>query len=167
MANPDETEIETLNGYLDAYRGAIRWKVEGLTLEQATKRLLPSDTSLLGIVKHMAGVERFWFQVILGERDVDMPYSKDDPDADFHIEADETIESLVALFDDECRISREILATKELTDMMPLRDGEVMVRDVVIHMIEETARHAGHMDILRELIDGSTGGFPPEGTPWS
>ena len=167
MGNPNETEIEILNRYQDAYRGAIRWKVQGLSLDDATKQLLPSDTSLLGIVKHLVGVEFYWYQVVINGQDDPMAGAEEDAAAEFRIEDGETINSLIARYDDSCRISRDILAERELTEMVQLRGEPTMIRDIVIHMIEETARHAGHMDIIRELVDGQTGGFPPEGTPWS
>lgn len=158
-----EPEMHLLSRYLDAYRGAIRWKVEGLTREQAGRPMVASGTSLLGIVKHMGYVEQGWFQEVIAGRTVD-PIS---PDEEFTVGPGDTIEQIVAFFDGECATSREILAGRELDEMVPFHDGELAIRDVVVHMIEETARHAGHMDILREQIDGQTGGFPPGGLPWS
>lgn len=162
MANA-ETELHLLSRYLDAYRGAIRWKVEGLTREQAARSMVPSGTSLLGIVKHMGYVEQGWFQEVIGGRTVD-PVTHD---VEFTPADDETVDQIVAFFDEQCAISRAILSSRNLDEMVPFHDGELAIRDVVVHMIEETARHAGHMDILREQIDGQIGGFPPGGLPWS
>lgn len=158
-----ETELHLLSRYLDAYRGAIRWKVAGLTREQAARSMVASGTSLLGIVKHMGYVEQGWFQEVIDRREIEsIP-----PDDELTPADDETVDQMVAFFDEQCAISREILASRDLDEMVPFGDGELSIRDVVVHMIEETARHAGHMDILREQIDGQTGGFPPGGLPWS
>ena len=157
-----ESELQVLAGYLDAYRGAVRWKVDGLNLEQATRSLVSSQSTLLGIVKHLTYVERWWFQSVIAGRTVDRGWTDDDPDADYRIEPGETVESIVAGYDTECAISRAIF--DELHDpaaRVPLRDETVAIRDILVHMVEEIARHVGHMDILREQIDGSTGGFPP------
>lgn len=162
MANA-ETELHLLSRYLDAYRGAIKWKVEGLTREQAVRSLVPSGTSLLGIVKHMGYVEQGWFQEVIDRREVDAIAL----DEEFTPADDETVDQIVAFFDQQCAISREIMSSRDLDEMVPFQDDELSIRDVVVHMIEETARHAGHMDILREQIDGQTGGFPPGGFPWS
>jgi uncharacterized damage-inducible protein DinB len=162
-----ESEIEVLERYLDAYRGAAKWKVSGLTLEQATRSLVPSSSTLLGILKHLAFVERWWFQSVVDGREVDFPDSEADLDADFRIEAGETVASVVQLFDAECEISRTILAERrDPGERIAFRDGSLALRDILVHMAEESARHVGHMDILRELIDGATGGFPPNGLPW-
>ncbi len=158
-----ETELHLLSRYLDAYRGAIRWKVAGLAREQAARSMVSSGTSLLGIVKHMGYVEQGWFQEVIDRRKLEsIPPADEFTPAD-----DETVDQIVAFFDEQCAISREILSTRNLNDLVPFGDGELSIRDVVVHMIEETARHAGHMDILREQIDGQTGGFPPGGLPWS
>lgn len=158
-----ESEIELLNGYLNAYRGAIRWKVEGLSRDEATRSMVPSGTSLLGIVKHMAQVERFWFQHVIEGRAIESPPEGDE----FRALEGETIEEIVAAHAVECATSQTILANHELTETVTLRDETLSIRDIVVHMIEETARHCGHMDILREQIDGATGGFAPDSTPSS
>jgi uncharacterized damage-inducible protein DinB len=158
-----ESEQDLLNRYLDAYRGAIRWKVQGLTRDEATRSMVPSGTSLLGILKHMAYVEQGWFQEVIAGRVLDSIPTE----AEFAVADDETIDGLIAAFDAACETSREILAERRLDERVPFHDEELAIRDVVVHMIEETARHAGQMDILREQIDGQTGGFPPGGLPWS
>ncbi len=158
-----ESEQHLLNRYLDAYRGAIKWKVQGLTRDEATRSMVPSGTSLLGILKHMAYVEQGWFQEVVAGRVLESVSTEEE----FAVRDDETIDGLIASFDATCETSREILAERRLDEMVRFHDGELAIRDVVVHMIEETARHAGQMDILREQIDGQTGGFPPDGLPWS
>ncbi len=168
MSDLNTPEIPTLARYLDTYRTVVKWKVQDVSLEEATRPMVPSGTSLLGIVKHMAHVERWWFSAVLGRQDPEFPWSDDDPDADWRIGDDEDIASVVGLYDAECDRSREILETFDDPDTtVPLGDeGLLSVRRILIHMVEETARHAGHADIMRELIDGATGGFPPSGAPW-
>ena len=135
----------------------------GLSHDDATRPLVPSGTSLLGIAKHLAFVERWWFQAVLGQREVSFPWTEDDPDADWRIEGGDTIESVVALYRAECAISDEIL------DGIPSLDADMTmgsrtrnIRQIILHMIEEVARHVGHMDILRERVDGATGWGPDD-----
>jgi uncharacterized damage-inducible protein DinB len=155
-------EIETLARYLDGYRNVIAWKLEGLDGEQARRRLVPSATSLLGIVKHLGYVERYWFQRIIAGRDVEIPWmGSEGDDIDWQIQPDESIADVIAFYEAEAEESRRILAAIDGPDQLcRVDDDEVSVRRILIHMVEETARHAGHADIIRELIDGTTGVFP-------
>jgi uncharacterized damage-inducible protein DinB len=155
-------ERATLNAFLDYYREAVKAKLRGLSEEQANRRLVPSETTLASLLKHLARVEMSWFQRRLNQTPLEeLPYLKgllEDPDSDFRVEADETIEVLLARYDEQCTRSRQIAATKQLDDVVPHSVlGEVTMRWIMVHMIEETARHAGHADILREQIDGATG----------
>jgi uncharacterized damage-inducible protein DinB len=159
-------ELDTLARYLDGYRDVIRWKLEGLDEEQARRRLVPSLTSLLGIVKHLAFVERYWFQRVIAGRDVHIPWlgdGPDEPDPDWRLGDEEEIADVIRLYETEIAESRRIHAALDDPDRLVEVDGDqVSVRRVLIHMVEETARHAGQADILRELIDGATGTFPWE-----
>ena len=160
-------ELATFARYLDSYRGVILWKLEGVSEEDARRPLVGSGTSLLSVVKHLAYVERWWFQAVLAGREVELPWSTDDPDADFRIEDDDTVESVRAFFEREWAISREILSGLDDPDaVFTFRDKQRSVRGILAHMLEEVARHAGHMDIIREQLDGATGGFPSGGAPW-
>ena len=155
-------ERTTLGAFLDFYREVMKAKVRGVSEEDARRRLVPSDTTLASLIKHLARVEVSWFQHRLDQRPLEeLPHLKrvlDDLDLDFQVDPDETVEMLVARYDEECAASREIAARKELDDVVPHPVlGEVSMRWILVHMIEETARHAGHADILREQIDGSTG----------
>ncbi len=122
---------------------------------------MPSGTSLLGIVKHLAYVERWWFQAVLGKGDPEFPWTEEDPDADWRVEDDESVDDIVELYKAECAVSREILEGLESLDG-EYRWGKrpVTARDILLHMIEEIARHVGHMDIIREQTDGATGWGP-------
>jgi uncharacterized damage-inducible protein DinB len=151
-------EKETLEAFLDAQRDAVVRKIEGLDKEQASQRLVPSVTTLLGVVKHLAYVEAWWFQDVFAGRDVAYPWTDEDPDAEFRIEDDDSVESAVALYESMTEQSRAVVAAAALDDVAVRQTrGDVSLRWIVVHMIEETARHAGQMDILRELIDGATG----------
>jgi uncharacterized damage-inducible protein DinB len=160
---PSADERVTLNGFLDYYRATILTKIDGLTDEQARTRFVGSDTTLLGLVRHLAEVERNWFRRRLrGEDAPPLYYSEADPDGDFHPGLDWTIAEAVTTYEQECAVSRVIVADTATLDevtVVPIRgyDAPVSLRWILVHMIEETARHAGHADILRELIDGSTG----------
>src|SRR5438094_1680507 len=103
-----DTERDMLEAFLDHYRAIILRKVAGLSLEDATRRLVPSDSTLLGIVKHLGYVEWSWFQRRLDGQDLPLPWSDDDPDADFRIEPGETVESVVAWDTSQCDRAREL-----------------------------------------------------------
>jgi uncharacterized damage-inducible protein DinB len=155
-------ERTTLFAFLDYYREAVKAKVRGLSEEDARRRLVSSQTSLAGLVKHLARVEVSWFQHRLGQIPLEhLPYLQlffGAPESDFRVEPEETVEMLIARYEEQCALSREIASTMHFDDVVPHPAlGEVTMRWVVVHMIEETARHAGHADILREQIDGSTG----------
>jgi hypothetical protein len=148
-----------LNGFLDYLRDTIVYKSKGLTDEQASRSTLPSPLlTAAGIVKHLRWVEAYWFEtVLLGKQDR-APYSAEDPDADWRVETGETISGLLNDYAAQCEVSREIVTGLEFDHEVPFRDkGTVSVRWVLIHMIEETGRHAGHLDVVRELLDGLTG----------
>jgi hypothetical protein len=155
-------ERPALEAFLDDYRGAVVRKASGLSEADARRRLVPSETSVAGIVKHLRWVELGWFQLGLAQRDeaeTGAPAgSEEDPDVDFRLEPDETLAVLIADYEAECGRSRETAAGYPLDHSFPHRGlGECSLRWVYLHMIEETARHVGHLDILREQIDGTVG----------
>jgi uncharacterized damage-inducible protein DinB len=157
-------EQETVVGYLRSYRLTIEMKCTGLDADQLARRSVPPSTmSLLGMIRHLAQVEQHWFRRVLeGQSDIDRHFwSADDRDLDFDgavadnavvAEAWEAWRLEVAHADEWLSVERDLgeLAT------MPSGD-RVSVRDVLVHMVEEYARHAGHVDLLRECIDGRTG----------
>ena len=151
------SEKVLLEAFLDYQRATLLWKVSGLSEADLRRRLVPSLTTLLGMVKHLAYVERWWFQMVFAGEDVPAPWTKQDPDADFRLEPDETTEGILAFYQEQVARSRAITATASLDDLARRPDREHTLRRIMIHMIEETARHNGHVDILRELIDGATG----------
>lgn len=146
----DGTEKDTLVGFLDYLRRSVVDKLDGAPEPAVRAPGVPSGTNCLGLVKHLAHVERFLF---LGE-DADWP-------ATFHATAAETVASVIADYQDAVTGANEaIAACDDLTQpcARPARRGKTpSMRWALAHMIEETARHAGHLDILREQIDGATG----------
>jgi uncharacterized damage-inducible protein DinB len=155
-------ERTTLEVFLDYYREAVKAKLRGVSEEEARRRLVPSATTLAGLIKHLCRVEASWFQHRLAQvSSEELPplrWIDDEPDGDFQVAPDETVEALVALYDEQCALSRQTAARFKLEEVVPHpRLGEVSLRWIYVHMIEETARHAGHADILREQIDGTTG----------
>lgn len=162
MSRSGAVELQTLARRLEVYRDVVRWKLEGVSEEDARRAMVPSGTSLLGVVKHLAYVERWWFQQVPAGRRVDFPWSEDDPHAEWRIEEGESIADVVALYDAECAVSPEILARLEDPDgVIRVLERDVSLRRGLVHVLEEVARHTGHMDILRELIEGAVGDFPP------
>lgn len=152
-------EKEVLGGFLDHYRKTLLEICEGLTEEELRRPMVPSGTSLLGLVKHLVYVERGWFQESVANEPFEYPFDIDDRDVDFRIEECETSQEIFDLYRRACERSRRALEEASLDDLVqnPERSRDYNVRWVVVHMIEETARHVGHADILREQTDGRTG----------
>lgn len=159
---PDSgTERVLLNSFLDYYRSTLLVKCVGLSDEQL-KRLAvpPSGLSLLGMVRHMTDVETYWFDYVFSGRDGDGAYSSpDDADADFHELSKRTVAEVETLFLGACERSRDVVTASDLDTLAQrgYQERRVSLRWILIHMIEEYARHCGHADLLRECIDGETG----------
>jgi hypothetical protein len=154
----DGDERAMLTAFLDFQRDTLIWKLSSLTEEQIRKPWTPSGTSLLGLVKHLGYVERSWFQRRFQGLEVHVAWHAGPPDSDFRIEPDETPKAILDFYLGEVEQSRRITAEAPSLDAMAQRqDRVVSLRWILIHMIEETARHVGHADILRELTDGRTG----------
>jgi hypothetical protein len=153
-------ERELLVAYLEYHRQTFVAKCAGLSAGQlSTMALPPSRLSLHGILRHLAGVERWWFRIHLTGEDVPLLYySDDDPDQDFESLDGDPAEAL-ASWQSECERSRANIAAAALDDEFPLvRNGEPKsVRALLLSMIAEYARHNGHADLLRERLDGATG----------
>ncbi|WP_256839006.1 DinB family protein [Ornithinimicrobium faecis] len=170
VAPPEQgDEAAQLRGYVDFLRDSLRMKAEGLTAEQLHTRHEPSALTLGGLLKHLAFVEHWWFSCVLHGRDFAEPWASVDWDADedwdYNSAAADTPAELFALFDatiaESDRITDEALATPEGLDTIAVRhpadEDPVNLRYILLHMIEEHGRHAGHADLIRESIDGSTG----------
>jgi uncharacterized damage-inducible protein DinB len=151
-------EKESLHIALNRHRDVVLWKLQGLDDEQVRRQMTPSGTSLLGLVKHLASVEYGWFCETFGRETEALPFDEDDENADLRIDPDETTEDIVAFYGRARAAADEVIDELGVEDLGKAWFGEtVSMRWVLIHMLEETARHAGHMDIVRELIDGATG----------
>jgi uncharacterized damage-inducible protein DinB len=151
-------EKESLKAAIERHRDVALWKIEGLDDEQLRRRMTPSGTSLLGLIKHLAWVDYGWFCETFGRPSDNFGIDGDDEDADLRVDADETAEEILTYF------AKSRAATNAVIDELPMDaigtawfGEQVTLRWVMIHMLEDWARHAGHMDILRELIDGATG----------
>ena len=147
------SEREQIESFLHDNRVEIVGLLYGLTEKQARRRLVPSLTTLLGLVKHAAFAERVWFDVALAGRtraEIGLPTSVDDS---FILTDDDTIESVLAQYRQAWTNADEIAVAYSLDDLaMHNRRGPLSLRWIYVHMIEELARHAGHGDILREQI---------------
>ena len=157
-------ELATIREYLSNYRRTLGMKCEDLSPEQlATRSVAPSTMSLLGLIRHMARVEHNWFHRSLqGHRDVPRLYwSPEDQDLDFDgaVGDPAVVEDAFTIWNAQIAAADQWL--DRLTDLDTVvctpQGEEVSVRDILIHMIEEYARHCGHADLLRECIDGRTG----------
>jgi uncharacterized damage-inducible protein DinB len=161
-----EDQKAKLLEYLRSGRQAVLWKLDGLSAYDARRPLTPTGTNLLGLVKHLAGVDAGYFGVTFG-RPFPEPSLRWDADAGFNADmyaaADETREQIVALY-------RRVWVHSDATiEALPLDapgevpwwgdTGKTTLQRVLVHMITETARHAGHADILRETIDGAAGAW--------
>ncbi len=159
-------EKETLWNYLKHYRLTLEMKCDGLDAEQLTRRSVPPSTmSLLGLVRHLAAVEHSWFQRVLQEQP-ELPRlfgkSPDNPDVDF----DGAVADPAVVEDAWENWRREVRAADAWMETLPevdlgrtvtRGDDEIPIRDALVHMVEEYARHVGHADLLRECIDGRVG----------
>jgi uncharacterized damage-inducible protein DinB len=162
-SDPDsqaESERAALEQWLDFHRATLALKVAGLTDEQARARVTPSATTLLGLVRHLADGERWWFrEVLAGDAVAPLYWRADQADADFEDLGGQSLAEAVAIWEHEVAAARASAAG--FAELTTIRQGTearaVDLRWIYLHMIEEYARHNGHADVIRELIDGTTG----------
>ncbi|MCC9197768.1 DinB family protein [Arthrobacter sp. zg-Y820] len=152
------TEREILCGFLDYLRASAVFKARGLSDTDAARRLLPSLTTVSGLLRHLADVERTWFRgQIDGQAGVSTRWSDEEPDGEFLVSPEDSLADIMKDYEEACAESREVLSRYNLDDPCSAGSSGHNVRWVVTHMIEETGRHCGHLDIVRELLDGTTG----------
>ncbi len=155
-------ERTQLTTFLDYARDTARAKCEGLSAEDARKAPLPASPLMTpsGLVNHLRWVEYYWFRVVfLGEED-EGPWTDEDPDREMRIAVDLPLAQVLDEYAEHAERHRKLVAEQALDTeaQRATRDGRhVDLRWILLHLIEETARHNGHLDILRELIDGRTG----------
>jgi uncharacterized damage-inducible protein DinB len=164
---PAADELTTLRAFLDFFRASLAIKVEGLTDEQArAASVAPSDLNLMGLVRHLADVERSWFQRVLLGLDTDpiwygSAHPTGDPDGDLHPGPDDTLADALAAWRAEIAAADAALDGRSADDLAARESrgagGVPNVRWILVHLIEEYARHCGHADLIRQAIDGSTG----------
>jgi hypothetical protein len=154
-------ERDALGGFLDVQRDGLIRKIEGVSDADARRTPTASALSLLGIVKHCALWERRWFQVVMAGRRFPGEWPEGDYTGmaeDFVVGERDTVDYWVASYREQAAISREITAGLELDAPCARTDlADRNLRWVLLHLIEETARHAGHADIIRETLDGTRG----------
>ena len=163
-------EVRTLQGFLDFQRATLEWRCRRLTDEQLRATLPPSSLTLGGMLKHLAYVEDYWFSTVVVEAPQPEPWAsvdwKSDPDWDWTSAAADTGEALRTLWAERVEASKAVVTHRLEEHGTAALDrkhsawggrGEVSLRWVLTHMIEEYARHNGHADFLRESIDGETG----------
>jgi uncharacterized damage-inducible protein DinB len=160
--SPTRGEQQNVLTYLRNYRHAFRMKCQGLDAEQLARRSVPPSTlSLLGLLRHLAQMEQHWSVRVLQDKDVPQLYRNDDDrDADFNgaVADDACVEEAWTTYE---RVVAEADAWYDQDSdwgrLIAHHDVQVEVRDVMVHVVEEYARHVGHADLLRECIDGRTG----------
>jgi uncharacterized damage-inducible protein DinB len=165
-------EATTLRAFLDFQRDTFRWKCAGLTRDQLAQSLPPSDMTLGGMMKHLALVDSSWFEYDYAGGGTYMPPFDDvdwdaDPDWEWHTAKDDSPEELRRLFDEGVRRADAVLDAalaqgagleSESVRKSPREgEGSFSLRKIILHMIEEYARHNGHADLIRQSIDGETG----------
>ncbi|AWB87097.1 DinB family protein [Mycetocola zhujimingii] len=166
--------------YLQRAREALLWKLDGVSEYDVRRPLVPTGTNLLGLIKHIAGVEAGYLGETFGRPFPEpLPWMDDDaePNADMWATADESRESIIALYRRVWKHSDATVAALELSAVgrvpwWPPEKNETTLHRILVHLVEETNRHAGHADIVRELIDGSAGlragtsNLPEEDESW-
>ena len=154
-----DTEVATLNSWLDYERATLLMKLQGLTAEQAGQRNLPSETTLHGILRHLTTIEQWWFvECVAGSKEPYPYYDGEEIDWDWDLSRSEGLRADVDRYLALCERIRGITADVDPNRTITTKRGRVMdIRGIMIGMIHEYARHNGHADVVRELIDGVTG----------
>ena len=159
---PPRGERDVVTGYLRFYRQTFELKLQGLDAEQLARRSVPPSTmSLLGLLRHLAGVEHSWNKRVLQEHMELTRLHRDHADRDWAFNGAVADDALVAQawasWRQEVADAEAWLDRDDLDRLVPLDGQEIEVRDIVVHLVEEYARHCGHADLLRECVDGRTG----------
>ncbi|MET8331721.1 DinB family protein [Streptomyces sp. NPDC005181] len=156
-------ERTALIGWLDLQRKILRWKCEGLSDEDARRPVIPTSPAMTmaGLISHMRWTEHIWLEVVFlgGDKKQNPAFDESSKNADWHTDG-RPLAELLAEYEAQCARSNEIVAAADLDDAgrhPDFRDGSANLRWMLIHLVEETGRHAGHADIVRELLDGTKG----------
>jgi uncharacterized damage-inducible protein DinB len=152
------SELDLLHAMIRSNRDSMLWKLDGITDVQGRQRVVDSLTTLIGLVKHMQLVERWWVRMVMDSEDIPMPWSEDDHDEEWRLTDADTIENSLEGYASEVVLADAVIANQsDLGREVEARGRTYSVRWILMHLIEEIARHAGHADIIRETIDGETG----------
>ena len=165
MAEDRNQERDQLLSFLKYQRDSVLSIVQGLAEEHWQTSVVPSGWTIAGMVEHLGGAERHWFQQVVNGHEAELPWDEGlppyDPEASYV--CDRPSAEVRAYYQEQCRRSDEVLASVSLSDRPKSKHGDpeldpevTNVRWVVLHMIEETAAHTGHLEIARELLDGRT-----------
>ncbi|MET9919860.1 DinB family protein [Streptomyces sp. NPDC006435] len=155
----ERTQLAT---FLDYARDTARAKCEGVSPDDARRAPLPGSPlmTIAGLINHLSWVEYHWFEVVFLGGEDEGPWTDEDPDREMRIAVDMPLADVLALYAERTARYRELVASHDLDTPAerPRRDGRSPdLRWIVLHLIEETARHNGHLDIIREIVDGTTG----------
>jgi hypothetical protein len=154
-------EHDTLVTFLDYFRSVFARKMVGLSHEQLHTPLPPSTLTLGRLLKHLAFVESYWFEYVFSGAEPREPWAsadwEHDPDWEMTSSVDDSPTDLIDLYDDAVARAQAVVASASGFDQLAARDGGPNLRWILVHMIEEYARHCGHADFLREAIDGQVG----------
>ncbi|MGW1427270.1 DinB family protein [Streptomyces sp. NPDC002431] len=158
-ARDERTQLAT---FLDYARDTARAKCEGISPENARRAPLPGSPlmTVAGLINHLSWVEYHWFEVVFLGGEDEGPWTEEDPDREMRIALDMPLDDVLALYAERTARYRELVASHDLDALAarPRGDGRHPdLRWIVLHLIEETARHNGHLDLIREIVDGTTG----------
>ena len=155
-------EQAVLLAALQSHRDVMLWKLDGLSDEEQRRPMVPSGTNLLGLVKHLANAEYGWFCTTFGRPTEPLTDISQDPEADMRAAPGETTQQVIDFYRRSWAASDAAVHELGLDATGTSYAGRtVSMRWVLVHMVEDTVRHAGHADILRELLDGGTGHHVP------
>jgi hypothetical protein len=158
-------EKESLQASLNRHRDAVVWKLQGLDDAELRRPMLPSGNTLLGLVKHLATWEYIWICRTFGHPTEQLPFEEGDDDADVRIEPGDRTAGILAFYSRARAAADQVIGGVDLDEAGTTMFGDtVSLRWAVIHILEDTARHAGHIDVMRELIDGMVGDHQRDGS---
>ena len=158
-------EKESLQASLNRHRDAVVWKLQGLDDTELRRAMLPSGNTLLGLVKHLATWEYIWICRTFGHPAEQLPFEEGDDDADVRIEPGDSTAGILAFYSRARAAADQVIGGVDLDEAGTTIFGDtVSLRWAVIHILEDTARHAGHIDVMRELIDGMVGDHQRDGS---
>jgi len=159
--SPRGDERTALLGFLQRQRDLVAWKVGGVSDELLRPVATASGMTLHGVVRHLENVERYWIRdVFAGLKDLPYAWTDEDPDGEWHVPSDVTMAQLLVDYAGETARCDAVIATAALDDVGVHRGFNL--RWILLHLIEETARHLGQLDLLRENADGGVGEEPEE-----